>query len=128
MQASPSRWVIEWLNRQVSSLVYVSTVTIGEIEYGLRVLPHGSRRTILREKFERFIAEAFAHRVLDFDERAARIYGEVMGRRRELGRPLSVPDGQIASAATSRGYAVATRNVRDFEDCGIEIIDPFLSS
>ena len=48
-----------------------------------------------------------------------------MGGRREIGRPMSVPDGQIAAIARSRGYAVATRNVADFEDCGLSLVNPF---
>ena len=62
---------------------------------------------------------------MDYDEAAARAYGEVMGHRRELGRPISVPDGQIAAIARSNGLTVATRNISDFEDCGVELIDPF---
>jgi hypothetical protein len=73
------------------------------------------------------IAAAFAGRILAFDEPAATHYGEVMGRRKELGRPLSVPDGQIAAIARLHGFAVATRNVRDFAGCGIEIVNPFES-
>ena len=126
MKVSPSKWVIEWLNAQESSSLFLSTVTIGEIEFGLRVLPDGQRRRSLKERFEQFVSQAFTQRVLDYDESAARTYGEVMGYRRELGRPLSVPDGQIASIARTHGFAVATRNVSDFEECEIELINPFL--
>ena len=125
MRAMPAESVLEWLNEQDSSELYVSTITIGEIVYGLRVLPDGKRRSGLNEKFERFIAQAFAQRVVPYDEPSARLYGEVMGARKELGRPMSVPDGQIAAIARSNHMAVATRNVTDFERCGIEIINPF---
>jgi predicted nucleic acid-binding protein len=127
MKVAPSDAVVSWLNDQRSGALYVSAVTIGEIEYGLRILPAGGRRMRLKERFERYIALAFAQRVLAFDEAAARIYGEIMGLRREIGRPMSVPDGQIAAIARLNGLQVATRNTRDFEDCGIELIDPFLS-
>ena len=127
MKVAPSDAVVNWLNDQRSGALYVSAVTIGEIEYGLRILPAGGRRIRLKERFERYIALAFALRVLAFDEAAARIYGEIMGLRREIGRPMSVPDGQIAAIARLNGLQVATRNTRDFEDCGIERIDPFLS-
>ncbi len=125
MKVAPSESVVNWLNSQKSSSLYVSTVTIGEIEYGLRILPSGNRRLQLSERFERFVSLAFAQRILDYDEAAARAYGEVMGHRRELGRPISVPDGQIAAIARSNGFTVATRNISDFEDCGVELIDPF---
>jgi len=127
MKVAPSDAVVNWLNDQRSGALYVSAVTIGEIEYGLRILPAGGRRMRLKERFERYVALAFAQRVLAFDEAAARIYGEIMGLRREIGRPMSVPDGQIAAIARLNGLQVATRNTRDFEDCGIELIDPFLS-
>ena len=97
MKVSPSLQVLEWLNRQDTNVLYVSAITIGEIEYGLRILPNGRRRLELKERFERFISEAFMHRILAFDESAARTYGDVMGLRKELGRPMSVPDGQDCS-------------------------------
>ncbi|WP_406600455.1 type II toxin-antitoxin system VapC family toxin [Marinihelvus fidelis] len=103
----------------------LSAVTIGEIAYGLRILPDGKRRSGLRERFERFVALAFDQRVLSYDEPAARLYGELMGDRRELGLPMSVPDGQIAAIARRDHLAIATRNVLDFEHCGIEVINPF---
>ena len=125
MTVVPSKAVLGWLNHHDSNSLYVSTITIGEIEYGLRALPVGKRRLQLKEKFERFISEAFAERVLVYDEAAACTYGDLMGIRKELGRPMSVPDGQIAAIARSRGLAVATRNTRDFEDCGVDVINPF---
>jgi hypothetical protein len=128
MKAAPSQTVVNWLNNQKSSSLYVSTITIGEIEYGLRLLPAGKRRFQLKERFERFVSLAFAHRILAYDEAAARTYGEVMGHCKEIGRPMSIPDGQIGAIARSKGYTIATRNTSDFEDCGVELIDPFLSA
>lgn len=125
MKPWPSPAVASWLNSQESPTLFLTTITVGEIGYGLRVMPQGQRRLQLEQGFERVLAEAFAGRILAFDEEAARHYGEVMGRRKEIGRPLSVLDGQIASIARARGWAVATRNVRDFVECGVEIINPF---
>jgi predicted nucleic acid-binding protein len=125
MKAAPSAAVLKWLNDQSSSDLYVSAVTIGEIEYGLRILPGSRRRLQLREKFDQFIAVAFAQRVLAYGETTARIYGEIMGLRKEVGRPMSVPDGQIASIARSHRMSVATRNTRDFEECGVDLLNPF---
>ncbi len=125
VKVTPSANVLKWLNDQSSSVVHVSTVTVGEIEYGLRILPDGRRRLMLKEKFERFIALAFAQRVLEYDEAAARLYGEIMGLRKELGRPMSVPDGQIAALARCHGLSVATRNTRNFEECGVDLLNPF---
>ena len=125
MKTRPAEAVVTWLNGQDSEKLYVSAITIGEIAYGLRILPDGRRRTGLRDRFERFVTLAFDQRVLDYDGPAARIYGELMGDRKELGLPMSVPDGQIAAIARCAHLTVATRNVLDFENCGIEVIDPF---
>lgn len=125
MKVSPDQSVVSWMNDQESSTLFLTTITIGEIGYGLRVMPQGRRRLQLEQGFERVIAEAFAGRILVFDEEAARQYAEVMGRRQEIGRQLSALGGQIASIARAKGFAVATRNVKDFVECGVEIINPF---
>ena len=125
MKTQPAEAVVAWLNSQDSERLYVSAITIGEITYGLRILPDGKRRSGLRERFERFVALAFDQRVLSYDESAARVYGELMGDRKELGLPMSVPDGQIAAIARLNHLAVATRNVLDFEHCGIDVLNPF---
>jgi len=127
MAPAPPRAVIEWLNRQETVTLYLSTITIAEIGYGLWVLPDGERRRSLKERFEQFVAECFEQRILDFDMPAAQVYAEVMGRRKAMGRPLSVPDGQIASIARANDLSIATRNVRDFEECGLELTNPFES-
>ncbi len=125
MAPSPPREVVGWLNTQESATLYLSTISLAEIGYGLRVLPEGKRRRSLEERFEEFVARAFDQRILNFDQSAAQIYGEVMAHRREIGRPLGISDGQIASIARARRFAVATRNVRDFVECGVEVINPF---
>ena len=125
MRASPAPEVVSWMNDQEAATLFLTAITIGEIGHGLEMLPRGTRRLQLEQGFERMIAEAFAGRILVFDEEAARHYGAVMGRRKEIGRPLSVLAGQIAAIARAKGSAVATRNVRDFDECGVEIINPF---
>lgn len=89
-------------------------------------MPRGKRKDLLSERFEQFVKIAFAQRILPFDENAARVYGEVLGYRREIGRPISSLDGQIAAIARSRGFSIATRNIRDFEECQVDLINPFL--
>lgn len=125
MTSRPAAPVLAWLNAQDSAVLFLTTVTIAEIAFGLRLLPDGRRRRLLGERFEQFLAEAFQSRILSFDESAARAYGELRGARQARGRPMSTLDGQIAAIARSRGCAVATRNTRDFEGCGLELIDPF---
>ena len=125
MTSPPANSVLEWLNTQNSLSLYLTTISIAEIGYGLRIMPFGKRRRLLEEQFEKFLATAFESRILSFDESAARKYGEVKGHRKEIGRPLSDLDGQIAAIARANGFAIATRNTKDFEACGVELINPF---
>ncbi|RFF30098.1 type II toxin-antitoxin system VapC family toxin [Wenzhouxiangella sediminis] len=125
MKARPQAGVIAWLNELQASRLWLSAITIAEIEYGLHAMPDGARHRTLRYRFEGFVEAAFPGRILEFDYPAAKIYGEVMASRRAGGRPMSVPDGQIASIALSRGLKLATRNTRDFEDCGLDLVNPF---
>lgn len=125
MKPAPSLKVIDWIDQQDATLLMVTTITLAEIGYGLCALPKGKRRTSLEHAFAKTISEGFAHRVLDFDEAAAQLYGSLMAKRKEAGKPLSILDGQIASIALSYDAILATRNVKDFVDCDIGLIDPF---
>ena len=83
------------------------------------------RAAHLEDRFEQFIVKAFASRILNFDESAARVYGELRAYRKKIGRPLSDFDGQIAAIARTHGFSLATRNVKDFEHCLVELVNPF---
>ena len=126
MTSPPAESVATWLDAQEVAQLYFTTISIAEIGFGLRVMPAGRRRRLLTDRFERFLAAAFESRVLSFDEDAARVYGEIRGHRKEQGRPMSNFDGQIAAIAKTQGFAVATRNTKDFEDCELELINPFV--
>ncbi len=123
MRPQPLPTVLDWLNTQDSNLLFITTITLAEIGYGLRILPDGLRRRQLQTRFEQFIAQAFEERVLDFTPPAAHAYAEIMGHRKEMGRAM--PDGQITGIALAHGFAVATGNTKNFEDCGIKLINPF---
>jgi predicted nucleic acid-binding protein len=125
MKPIPSANVISWIDQQNVSQLYISTVTIAEISYGINVLSKGNRRNFLEESFNKVLREAFEHRILSFDEVAAHFYGKIMSQRKEIGKPLSIPAGQIAAIARANSLAVATRNIRDFSDCGLSLINPF---
>lgn len=125
MTSPPTSSVLEWLNAQDSLSLYLTTISIAEIGFGLRIMPIGKRHRLLKERFEQFVATAFEARILSFNEAAARKYGEVKGHRKEIGRPLSDLDGQIAAIALANGFLIATRNTKDFEECGVQLINPF---
>lgn len=126
MTSPPANPVLKWLNAQSAITLHITSISIAEISFGLYVMPKGRRRQLLEDRFEQFITTAFKTRILSFDEAAAHIYGEIKGYRKEIGRPLSDLDGQIAAIARTREFAVATRNTKDFEGCGIRLINPFI--
>ena len=125
MGSPPAPAVRAWLNGQDTTTLHITAVTVAEIKLGLRTMPAGKRRRLLDVQFERFHAQAFPSRVLPFDEGAADAYAEIRARRSRAGRPGTLVDAQIAAIARSVGMAVATRNVKDFEECGVVLINPF---
>ena len=125
LRAAPDRRVLAWLKEQSPPSLFTTTVTRGEILYGIRLLPDGKRRRALWDAARAIFNEDFAERVLSFDNDAADAYAEVGASRRAAGRPISQFDAMIAGMARSRGASLATRNARDFESCGIDVVDPW---
>jgi len=125
MKPIPNARVINWIDQQNVTQLFITAITIAEISYGLNVLPKGNRRSVLENAFNKAIKESFMHRILLFDDNAAHFYGKIMGERKKLGRPMSILDGQIAAIARTCESVIATRNINDFENCGLQLINPF---
>ena len=125
MRAAPSAEVLAWMDELPPRELYVTAVTEAEVRTGIAILPAGARRRGLAEAAERTLGVLFTGRVLPFDSDAARAYADIAAASRAAGRPISQSDCQIAAIARSRGMAVATRNVRDFSETGVELIDPW---
>ncbi len=121
----PEPAVLEWLGGQPRASVFTTTVTQGEVLCGIRLLADGKRRRSLWDATSRMFSEDFAGQVLGFDGDAAEMYAEIAVTRRLAGRPISQFDAMIAAIARSRGAILATRNTRDFDDCGIDIVNPW---
>lgn len=92
---------------------------------GARVLPAGKRRAALEASLHAMFDEDFAGRVLPFDGAAVAPYVEIVAARRITGRPISQFDAQVAAIARHHGARLATRNVSDFEHCGVVVVDPW---
>jgi predicted nucleic acid-binding protein len=122
---APTRRVTDWLAAQQPARLFTTTISEAEFLYGVALLPTGKRRTSLEQAARRMFAEDFANRVLPFDSAAAQAFALIAAARREKGRPIGDFDAQIAAIARSHGATVATRNVADFSDCGIEVVDPW---
>ena len=128
MRATPSAEVLVWMDELPPRELFVTAVTEAEVRTGIAILPDGARRRGLADAAERTLGGLFAGRVLPFDSGAARAYADIAAASRAAGRPVSQSDCQIAAIARSRGMAVATRNVRDFSETGVEVIDPWGSA
>ena len=122
---APTAAVIDWLARQHPSSVFTTAVTEAEILYGLRLLPEGRRRRDLEEAILPIFSEDFSGRVLPFDRDASDVYATLATDRRKAGRPISQFDAQIAAIAISRGASLATRNVSDFTEINLQIVNPW---
>jgi hypothetical protein len=125
MNATPVVEVRGWMSRQLAESLFTASVCQAEILSGLAVMPLGRRRLQLEASARAVFMEDFAGRVLPFDGQAAVAYAEIFATRRGMGRPVSAIDLMIASVARSRGLCVVTRNVADFSDCGVAVIDPW---
>ena len=125
MRRAPSPAVMSWLGAQPASSLFISAVTEAELRYGVMLLPEGRWRADLMTALEAMLAEDFAARILPFDSAAAVAFAVIAASRRQAGKPISQFDAQIAAIAHSRGAALATRNVADFAECGVEIINPW---
>lgn len=125
MRAVPEKGVEQWLADQPDASVFISAITEAELRYGVALLPAGKRRSALAAVIEDMLGEDFTGRILPFDSAAAVAFAEIAATRRQAGRPIAQADAQIAAIARSRGAALATRNVPDFEGCGIDVVNPW---
>ncbi|MDP9054149.1 MAG: type II toxin-antitoxin system VapC family toxin [Acidobacteriota bacterium] len=126
MKPAPLPEVRNWLASFVPGTLFTTTITLSEVLYGVQLVPKGRRRTVLEGAVDSMFRELKGH-IMDFDEPAAHAFAHISAERRRLGRPIGELDAQIAAIALSHGAAIATRNVRDFADCGVELIDPWAS-
>ena len=125
MRPKPNAKVIAWLNQQSSQALFISSISIAEIHYGLYMLPSGKRKQQLQQRFEQFVHQAFQFRLLDFDGPSANLYGNVMGEAKLNGHPMSIADGQIAAITLAHNFVLVTRNTKGFKHSGVELINPF---
>jgi toxin FitB len=126
MQPSPSQAVLDWFStKPENGQLFLTTITVAEILYGIELLPKGKRRAKLLAEAEAMIEQDFAGRILPFDEAAARAFPEIAAGRRRQGRPIAEFDAQIAAIAKTRGAILATRNTGDFQGCGLRLVNPW---
>jgi predicted nucleic acid-binding protein len=124
MKPEPDAAVRDWLNNQTAETLYLSSVTLAELLFGIAALPVGKRKNMLARALDGLM-ELFEGRVLPFDTDAARHYAELAVMARKGGRGFPTPDGYIAAIAASRGFLVASRDTSPYEAVGLQVIDPW---
>jgi predicted nucleic acid-binding protein len=125
MRGQPCTTVLDWFGQHDAAQLYISAITEAELRTGIAILPSGQRRDRLQAALDAMIEQDFQTRILPFDSPAARAYADIAARRRAAGRPIAEADCQIAAIAMAAGAPVATRNVKDFDGCGVTVINPW---
>jgi len=114
---------IDWFDRQDVSQLWMTTISVHEIRYGIELQPSRRRRRNLERNFDDLLAAGFGSRVLPFDTSAAKLSASIAARRYKAGTPAGLADTQIAGIAVSRNAALATHNLRHFSDLPVPVID-----
>ena len=125
MANAPDRAVVQWLDRQPADSVWITTVTLFEVHYGIAKLPAGRRRRELQSSIETMVADYLENRILDFDGAAAGEAAALAAARDRKGRPVDARDTFIAGIALARRATLATGNVRHFGELAVPVIDPW---
>jgi hypothetical protein len=125
MRAKPSGAVVRWISAQPAASLYVTSITVAEIFHGVALLPAGRRRDAIQVAAESMFEAEFGGHVLPFDGGAARAYADIAAARRHAGHPISNFDAQIAATTLVARASLATRNVADFQGCGLKLLNPW---
>jgi hypothetical protein len=125
MRATPDEEVVAWLNRQPRTSIWITSVTVLEIQFGLQKLPLSRRRSLLTKSFEILLADKIGRRVAPFDAVAAEYSAGLMASRYRKGRPVELRDTMIAGIALATHASLATRNIPHFEDLSLAVVNPW---
>ncbi|PWF43968.1 type II toxin-antitoxin system VapC family toxin [Massilia glaciei] len=117
--------VLAWIDAQIIETLYLSTISLAELRFGVAVLPAGKRRDTLHSSLDRRVLPLFAVRILSFDDPSSRAYAALRARARSSGKAIAPTDGYIAEIAATHGYTVATRDTSPFEAAGVTVVNPW---
>ena len=124
MKPEPHASVRDWLDAQAAETIFLSSITVAELMFGIGALPRGRRKDRLAAAFDG-VQELFDPRILPFDTEAARRYADLAVKARAVGKGFPTPDGYIAAIAAAHGFAVASRDTSAFTAVGLTVIDPW---
>lgn len=125
LRASGDAGVLSWIDAQMIETLYLSTISLAELRYGVAALPKGKRRDTLHHSLEQHILPLFNGRILSFDAAASEAYATLRSCAKAQGKAIASADGYIAATAVAHGLMVATRDVAPFEAAGLTVINPW---
>ncbi|HTX77494.1 MAG TPA: type II toxin-antitoxin system VapC family toxin [Terracidiphilus sp.] len=125
MQAQPDPAVVQWLDQQPRASVWIASITVLEIRFGLEIMTSGKRRSVLSAAFEKLLSDGIESRIASFDSAAADEAAKLMASRKGRGQPGELRDTMIAGIALANRAAIATRNVKHFADVSCQVINPW---
>lgn len=125
LRPTPDPAVLAWLDAQTAGTLFLSSITVAELLAGVAALPAGRKRNKLALALTEQVLPLFEGRVLAFDTPTAHAFARVHAGATAAGNPIAFADAAIAAIAAAQGFALATRNVRDFEGTGVRLIDPW---
>jgi predicted nucleic acid-binding protein len=126
LKPDPSAAVLEWLDRQSSATLYLTTISQAELLAGVLALPAGKRRTELQRVINNELVSLFGNRILPFGERSAAAYAQVVTAANAAGNPIDFADAAIGAIALEHNFILATRNERDFKGTSIKLLNPWV--
>ncbi len=125
LKASGDQKVVDWINAQNIETLYLSTIGLAELRFGIAVLPEGKRKDVLYSSLEQRVLPLFGGRILSFDTGASQAYATLRSKARSTGQAIAPADGYIAAIAMTNGLAIATRDAKPFIAVGLTVINPF---
>lgn len=125
LRAAGNANVLAWIDAQIIETLYLSTISLAELRFGIAALPEGKRRDTLHFSFEERILPLFTGRILSFDEPASHAYARLRASARITGQAIAPADGYFAAIAATHGFAIATRDTSPFEAAGLTVINPW---
>ena len=125
MRREPDPVVITWLDQQPAESIWLTSVTIFEVKFGIELMAPGRRREQLESAFARMLRDDLHYRVLHFDQSAAEEAATLTAQRQRAGKPVDFRDTAIAGIVLARRALLATRNLPHFRDLGVNLVDPW---
>lgn len=125
LKAASDQKVVAWINAQNIETLYLSTIGLAELRFGIAVLAEGKRKDVLHSSLEQRVLPLFEGRILSFDLRASQSYATLRSKARLAGQTIAPADGYIAAIALANGLSIATRDTKPFIAAGLTVINPW---